>query len=180
MHEKNKYRHIPWNRYNLEKYRDINFWSYRPALTESHSVVLRVCMLACVRVHARVCVCACSRVCVCMLACVHARVCVCERETRSHQNRGLFANTYELHHCLSRDTVPLNGKLRTLLTVFTFIWKLKLYKRIIERDITFGVPPITMHCASWPIRADCACRKEGLCRKQSIWERLYNNGPTIM
>ncbi len=34
MHEKNKYRHIPWNRYNLEKYRDINFWSYRPALAE--------------------------------------------------------------------------------------------------------------------------------------------------
>ncbi len=32
MHEKYKYRHIPWNRYNLEKYRDINFWSYRPAL----------------------------------------------------------------------------------------------------------------------------------------------------
>ncbi len=32
MHEKNKYRHIPWNRYNLEKYRDIDFWSYRPAL----------------------------------------------------------------------------------------------------------------------------------------------------
>ncbi len=32
MHEKNKYRHIPWNRYNLEKYRDIHFWSYRPAL----------------------------------------------------------------------------------------------------------------------------------------------------
>ncbi len=32
MHEKNKYRHIPPNRYNLEKYRDINFWSYRPAL----------------------------------------------------------------------------------------------------------------------------------------------------
>ncbi len=32
MHDKNKYRYIPWNRYNLEKYRDINFWSYRPAL----------------------------------------------------------------------------------------------------------------------------------------------------
>ncbi len=29
------YRHIPWNRYNLEKYRDINFWSYRPALLHS-------------------------------------------------------------------------------------------------------------------------------------------------
>ncbi len=34
MHEKNKYRHIPWNRYNLEKYRDTDFWSYRPALTQ--------------------------------------------------------------------------------------------------------------------------------------------------
>ncbi len=32
MHEKKKYRNIPCNRYNLEKYRDINFWSYRPAL----------------------------------------------------------------------------------------------------------------------------------------------------
>ncbi len=35
MHEINKYRHIPWNRYNLEKYRDIDFWSYRPALVQS-------------------------------------------------------------------------------------------------------------------------------------------------
>ncbi len=40
--KKNKYRHIPWNRYNLEKYRDIDFWSYRPALQtniymDSHS-----------------------------------------------------------------------------------------------------------------------------------------------
>ncbi len=34
MHEKNKYRHIPWNRYNLEKYRDTDFWSYRPALVQ--------------------------------------------------------------------------------------------------------------------------------------------------
>ncbi len=28
-----------------------------------------------------------------------------------------------------------------------------------------GVRPITMHCVSWPIRADCACQKEELCRK---------------
>ncbi len=34
-----------------------------------------------------------------------------------------------------------------------------------------GVRPITMHCASWPIRADCACQKEGLCRKLSVGER---------
>ncbi len=39
MHEKNKYRHIPWNRYNLEKYRDIDFWSYRPAL---HSAMYHI------------------------------------------------------------------------------------------------------------------------------------------
>ncbi len=32
MHEKKKYRHIRWNRYNFEKYCDINFWSHHPAL----------------------------------------------------------------------------------------------------------------------------------------------------
>ncbi len=48
-------------------------------------------------------------------------VCVCERErdrvtsqrsvqpARNRLNRGLFANTYEHHHCLSRDSVPLSG-----------------------------------------------------------------------
>ncbi len=40
MHEKNKYRHIPWNRYNLEKYRDINFWSNRPALSRRENYYL--------------------------------------------------------------------------------------------------------------------------------------------
>ncbi len=88
------------------------------------------------------------------------------RETRSHHNRGMCANTYELHYCLSRDCSPLGlelmGKLRTLLTVFTLIRKLKLV--IMERGVTFltracGVRPITMLCVSWPIRADCACLK---------------------
>ncbi len=42
-----------------------------------------------------------------------------------------------------------------------------------ERGVTFptsacGVRPITLHCVSWPIRADRACRKEGLCRKLSV------------
>ncbi len=35
-----KYRHIPWNRYNFEKYREIHFWSYRPALQETFAGVL--------------------------------------------------------------------------------------------------------------------------------------------
>ncbi len=44
------------------------------------------------------------------------------------------------------------------------------------RGVTFltracGVRPITMLWVSWPIRADCACRKEGLCRKRP-WEAL--------
>ncbi len=39
------------------------------------------------------------RVCVCVLACV------CERETRSHHNRGLCANTYEHHHCDCHETL---------------------------------------------------------------------------
>ncbi len=95
-------------------------------------------------------------------------VCVCsrvwERETRSH-NRGLCtANTYENHHHVSHAT----------LFPFTFILKAKAHdygKGLYISDAACGVRPITMHCVSWPIRADCACRKEGLCRKRSVWER---------
>ncbi len=91
--------------------------------------------------------------------------------------------------CVSMRTLEIMVKLRTLLTVCTLFWKLKL--AIMERGVTFptrarGVRPITMHCASWPIKADCACRKEGLCKKHlraaglrgtiimySIWKRMY-------
>ncbi len=109
--------------------------------------------------------------------------CVCshvwERETRSH-NRGLFANTYEHHHCVCHATLfPFrtwpDDKTKDIINLSLHLfWKLKLV--IMERGITFptsacAVRPITMHCASWPIRADCACRNEGLCRKRSVWER---------
>ncbi len=62
-------------------------------------------------------------------------------------------------------------KLRTLLTVFTIIWKAEARDHGKGRyisDAACGVRPITMHCASWPIRTDCACWKEGLCGKQSV------------
>ncbi len=86
--------------------------------------VVCVCVCVCVRERERgrervtsqrrVCVCVCSR--------------VWERETRSH-NRGLFANTYEHHVSVMRLCSPLGlelmVKLRTLLTVFTFILKAK-------------------------------------------------------
>ncbi len=55
-------------------------------------------------------------------------------------------------------------KLRTLLTVFIFTLKAEACdygKGPYISDVACGVRPITMHCVSWPIRADCACRKEG-------------------
>uniref|UniRef100_A0A672JXY1 Proheparin-binding EGF-like growth factor n=1 Tax=Sinocyclocheilus grahami TaxID=75366 RepID=A0A672JXY1_SINGR len=50
---------------------------------------------------------------------------------------------------------------------------------LMVRSVTFptsacSVRPITMHWVSWPIRADCACRKEGLCRKRSCIRLLYD------
>ncbi len=60
-------------------------------------------------------------------------------------------------------------KLRTLLTVFTLVLKAEARdygKASNNADAACGVRSITMHWVSWPIRADCACRKEGLCRKQ--------------
>ncbi len=103
---------------------------------------------------------------------------VAERETRSH-NRGFCANTYELHYCVCHTTLSpfrtwTDGKTkRTLLTVFTFILKAKARdygKGSYISDEAGGVRPITMHLVSWPIRADCACWKVGLCRKWSVWE----------
>ncbi len=57
--------------------------------------------------------------CVCVCVCVRERERERERErvtsqwsvqpVRNRLNRGLFANTYELHHCLSRNSVLLSG-----------------------------------------------------------------------
>ncbi len=71
-----------------------------------------------------VCVCVCSRVCVCV--CVCARVCVCAHlcETQSH-NHGLFASTYEYHHCVCHATLfPSRAwtDRKTKDIVFTFIY----------------------------------------------------------
>ncbi len=78
--------------------------------------------------------------------------------------------------------LELMVKLRTLLAVFIFTLKAEarvtfaLHTYTLLRGVTFpthacGVQSITMHWVSWPIRADCACRKEGLCRKWLVWER---------
>ncbi len=137
-----------------------------------------------------VCVCACAcvwererervtvqlRLCVCVCVCV--LMCVREGETVT-QPRLVCKHIRASSLCLSRDSVHLSGlelmvKLRTLLTVFTIILKAEARdygKGRYISDAACGVRPSTMHCASWPIRADCACRKEGLCRKRNVWER---------
>ncbi len=108
-------------------------------------------------------------------------VCVCagvrERGRHGHittevclQTHMSFINVSVTRLC-SPLGLELMVKLRTLLTVFTFILKAKARdygKGRYISDAACGVQPITMHCASWPIRADCACRKEGLCRKRSV------------
>ncbi len=82
----------------------------------------------------------------------------------------------EHHHCVCHATLfPsrawTDGKTKDILTVFTFILKAKARDYGKGRYISDScLRPITIHCASWPIRADCACWKEGLCRK-SVWER---------
>ncbi len=99
-------------------------------------------------------------------------VCVCERGRHGHittaacvQTHTSFINVCHATLFPSRDWT--DGK-----TLHLF-WKLKL--AIMERGVRFptrvcGVRPITTHCASWPIRADCAYRMEGLCSKQSVWK----------
>ncbi len=141
----------------------------------AHCVCVRVCVCVCVRECVRVCV----YVCVC--------VCVRERETGSHHSRVyspseivLIAACLQTHTSIitmfvTRLCSPLGlelmVKLRTLLTVFTLILKAEAHdygKGRYISDAACGVRPITMHCASWPIRADYACWKEGLCRKLSV------------
>ncbi len=119
--------------------------------------------------------------------CAHVREREREREIGSHHS-GVYSapEIVLIAACLQTHTsfitvsvtwlcstfgLELMVKLRTLLTVFTFILKAEAHdygKGRYVSDVACGVRPITMHCASWPIRADCACRKEGLWGKLSF------------
>ncbi len=110
------------------------------------------------RVTAQHCLCVCAR--------------VCERGRQGHTTASFI--TVSVTRICSPLGLELLVKLRTLLTVFTFILKAESHdygKGSNISNVACGVRPITMHCASWPIRADSACREEGLCRKQCVWER---------
>ncbi len=117
-------------------------------------------------------------------------VCVCEgnritsqRGEQPVRNHSMSANTscvLQIHTSIisvpvTRLCSPLGlelmVKLRRLLSVFIFTLKAEARDYGMGcyiSDTACGVWPITMHCVSWPIRADCACRKEGLCRKEHV------------
>ncbi len=94
---------------------------------------------------------------------------------------GRIGSAYELHHCVCHATLfPsrawTDAKTKDIINCLYFTLILNAEARDYGKgryisDVACGVRPITMHCARWPIRADCTCRKEGLCRKQSVWER---------
>ncbi len=112
--------------------------------------------------------------CLCVCVCVRERE--REREGGSHHSRVYSPSEIVLiAACLQMQTHTSTFELCLyILTVFTIIWKAEARyygKGRYISDAACGVRPITMHCASWPIRTDCACWKEGLCRKQSVWER---------
>ncbi len=120
-------------------------------------------------------------VCVCVCVCVCSRV--WERETRSH-NRGLCANTYELHYCVCHATLFLSrawtdGKTKDIINNLHFSfesWSSRLWKGELHFQRGLWCSAITMLWVSWPIRAVCACWKEGLCSLREAGHR----GPTIM
>ncbi len=71
---------------------------------------------------------------VCVCVCVCSRV--WERETRSHHNHGLFANTYEHHHCVCHVTLFssrawTDGKTKDIINCLYIhfeSWSLRLWK----------------------------------------------------
>ncbi len=127
---------------------------------------------------------------------MRARVCERgrERETGSHHsgvcclNRGLCANTYELHHCVCHVTlfpsrVWTDGKTKDIINclyIYFESWSSWLWKgvRVTFPTSACGVRPVTMHCASWPIRADCVGRRDFV--ENDAFERGGHRGPTIM
>ncbi len=114
-------------------------------------------------------------------------VCVCvrerERERECHitvESAVLTAACVQTHSSIITVSVtrlcsPLLAelmlKLMTLLTVFTLILKAETRdygKGRYISDTACGVRPITVHRVSRPIRADCACLKEGLRERRGI------------
>ncbi len=110
----------------------------------------------------------------CGVLCVTRRacVCVCVRGTGSHHS-GVYSPSEIILTAacvLQIHTSIITMSVTRLCSPFGLeLIKLtrKLKLAFMVRVVTFltracGVRPITMYSVSWPIRADCACRKEGL------------------
>ncbi len=114
--------------------------------------------------------------CVCALVCVRAHMCVREGDTVT---TAACVQTHTSFITVCHATLfpfwawtDANAKTKDIINLFISKAKARDYgKGRNISDAACGVWPITMHCDSWQIRADCACRKEELCRKQSVWER---------
>ncbi len=114
----------------------------------------------------------------CVCVCVCVRACVREGEREKERDRVTVESAILIAACLQTHTSIITVSHATLFPsrAWTDGKTKELKLAIMERGVPFptsagGVRPITIHCASWPIRADCACQKEGLCRKLSVWER---------
>ncbi len=132
----------------------------------------------------------------CLLFKIFAIDCVCVRGTGSH-HLGVYSLSEIIHSTSAVLTAACVLQIHTSIitvchtTLFPFrvrtditnslylLWKLKLaimVRGVILPTCTCSVWPIVIHWVSWPIRADCAFQKEGLCRKWCVWERwTYDN-----
>ncbi len=120
-------------------------------------------------------------------SCVWVWACVCEgnrvTSQRSVQPSEIILAACVLQIHTSIITVSVTRLCSPFgLELIKLTWKLKL--AIMLRDVTFpmhacGVRPIKMHWVCWPIRADCICCKEGLCRKWLLREAGHRR-TTIM
>ncbi len=174
--------------------------SERERETGSHLSTSAILIAACVCVYVYVCGCERERQghITVESAVLNDGLCVWERERERERDRVtsqwsqrswsrlVYKHIRASSLCLSRDFVLLSawtdGKTKDIINclyIYFERWSSQLWKGVLLSEVACGVRPITMHCAGWPIRADCACRKEGLCRKRRVWEAGHR-GTTIM
>ncbi len=105
--------------------------------------------------------------CVCVYVCIMC-VCVCvcsEGDEVTHSPACLQKHMSFIaicHAILFPFWAWTDGKTNDIINCLYFSfksWSSRLRKGSYISDTACGVRPITMHCDSWPIRTDCACRK---------------------
>ncbi len=111
-------------------------------------------------------------------------VCVCEKE---RETTAACVQTHELHHGVCHATLfPFrawtDGKTKDIINclyIYFKRWSSQLWQGPLHFWHRLWCSANHNALISWLIRADCACRKEGLCRKRRVWEAGHR-GPTII